>query len=292
MRRHILVILSVLVLAFSGLASASSGPVTYSVTINTSSISGTVGSFDLNYNPGPLVTQAASLQIVRFAGNGTLAGSPALAGDVSGALPATITFDNGTAFNDYFQRFTFGSTLSFDVTLSGPALSSPDGVSTSGTTFTFSMFSDAAGTQPVLTTNTADGFAFLINVNLDGTTTLTNFSNFATITRCSAPTITALTANPNVLWPPNHKMVPVNVSASTSGGCGSVSCKIIAVSSNEPVGQDGDWGITGDLTLNLRSERLGSGTGRIYTITVQCTDSSGNATTGTVTVTVPHDQGK
>jgi len=285
-------ILGVLVLAFSGLASASSGPVTYSVTIDTSSISGTVGSFDLNYNPGPLVTQAASLQIVKFAGNGALAGSPALTGDVSGALPATITFDNGTAFNDYFQGFTFGSTLSFEVTLFGPALSSPDGVSTSGTTFTFSMFSDAAGTQPVLTTDTTDGFTFLINVNLDGTTTLTNFSNFATITRCSAPTITALTATPNVLWPPDHKMIPVQVSTSTLGGCGTVSCKIIAVASNAPVDPDGDWVITGDLTLNLRSDRLGNGTGRIYTITVQCTDSSGNAAIGTVTVTVPHDQGK
>src|SRR5579859_4242167 len=143
-------ILSVLVLAFSGLASASTGAVTYTVTINTSSISGTVGSFDLNYNPGPLTTQGASLQVVKFAGNGTTTGSPALAGHVSGTLPATITLDNGTAFNDYFQGFTFGSTLSFNVTLFGPALSSPDGASASGTTFAFSLFSDAAGTQPAL----------------------------------------------------------------------------------------------------------------------------------------------
>src|ERR1022692_2623348 len=127
-------------------AVASAGPITYDVTIDTSSILGTAGSLDFNFNPGPLVTQAASLQILSFASNGTLAGSPTLTGDVAGSLPAALTFDNGTAFNDYFDAFTFGSTLSFKVSLFGPALSSPDGASTSGSTFAFSMFSDAAGT--------------------------------------------------------------------------------------------------------------------------------------------------
>ena len=86
-----------------------------------------------------------------------------------------LTFDNGTGFNDYFEGFTFGSTLSFQVSLYGPAFSSPDGTSTSGSTFAFSMFSDPAGTMPALTTDTTDGFAFTVDVNLDGTTTVTNF---------------------------------------------------------------------------------------------------------------------
>ena len=92
-----------------------------------------------------------------------------------------MTFDNGTVFNDYFEGFTFGSTLSFQVSLYGPALSSPDGMSTSGSTFAFSMFSDAAGTIPALTTDTTDGFAFTADVNLDGTTPVTNFSTQTTV---------------------------------------------------------------------------------------------------------------
>src|ERR1035441_4720991 len=68
---------------------ASAGPITYNVTVNTSSIAGTAGSLDLNFNPGPQVTQAANLQILNFASNGTLAGSPSLTGDVSGTLPGT-----------------------------------------------------------------------------------------------------------------------------------------------------------------------------------------------------------
>jgi hypothetical protein len=166
-------------LCFASMASAA--PITYDVTVDSSSISGTVGSFDFNFNPGPLVTQAASLQILNFTSNGTLAGSPTLMGDVAGALPATLTFDNGTAFNDYFEGFTFGSTLSFQVSLFGPALSSPDGTSTSGSTFAFSMFSDAAGTIPTLTTDKINGLAFTVDVNLDGTTTVANLSTQTTI---------------------------------------------------------------------------------------------------------------
>jgi len=166
-------------LCFASMASAA--PITYDVTVDTSSISGTAGSLDFNFNPGPLVTQTASLQILDFTSDGVLGGSPSLTGDVAGALPSTLTFDNGTGFNDYFEGFTFGSILSFQVSLYGPALSSPDGTSTSGSTFAFSMFSDAAGTIPALTSDTTDGFAFTVDVNLDGTTTVTNFSAQTTV---------------------------------------------------------------------------------------------------------------
>jgi YD repeat-containing protein len=113
------------------------------------------------------------------------------------------------------------------------------------------------------------------------------------------PNIASINANPNVLWPSNHKMVPVTVSISSSDNCDTNPiCKITSVSSNEPDNGSGDdntipdWEITGDLTLNLRAERSGTGSGRIYTFTVTCTDDSKNSSTGTVIVTVPHDKGK
>jgi hypothetical protein len=53
-----------------------------------------------------------------------------------------------------------------------------------------------------------------------------------------------------------------------------------------------DWEITGDLTLNLRSERSGQGDGRVYTVDILCTDASVNPATTIVTVAVPHDRGK
>jgi len=173
---------SLLIASFVCFASvASAAPITYDVTVNSAALFGLAGSFDFNFNPGPLVTQSASLQILNFSSDGTLAGSPVLTGNVAGALPGTLTFDNGTGFNDYFEGFKYGSTLSFQVSLFGPALSSPNGTSTSGSTFAFSMFADAAGTIPVLTTNTTNGFAFTVDVNLDGSTTVTNFSPSTTV---------------------------------------------------------------------------------------------------------------
>lgn len=160
---------------------ASAGQITYQVSVNTASVAGTTGSFDFQFNPGPLITQAASLDILAFGGNGSLVGSPILTGNVLGALPGTVTFQNSTPFNDYFQGFTYGSSLIFDVHLYGPALCCPNGTATSGSTFAFSMFGDPAGTIPVLTTDTTDGFAFLINVNLDGTTTVLNYSLETTV---------------------------------------------------------------------------------------------------------------
>jgi hypothetical protein len=67
------------------------------------------------------------------------------------------------------------------------------------------------------------------------------------------------------------------------------------VSSNEPQNGLGDgnmapdWEITGDDTVNLRAERSGRRSGRVYTIAVTCTDACGNNSTGNVVVNVPHD---
>jgi hypothetical protein len=115
----------------------------------------------------------------------------------------------------------------------------------------------------------------------------------------SPPSIDTLTANPNVLWPPNHKMVPVTVSVVASDIVdNALACQIVSVSSNEPVNGTGDgdtapdWEVTGDLTVDLRAERSGQGSGRVYAINVGCTDDSGNSATALTTVTVPHDQGK
>ncbi len=103
--------------------------------------------------------------------------------------------------------------------------------------------------------------------------------------------ITGLTATPSVLWPPNHKMAPVTVTAYSEDSCGPEPlCKIVSVASNESIGST-DWALTGNLTVNLRAEREGKGSGRVYTLTVRCANDDDSAM-GKVTVTVPHDQGK
>lgn len=125
----------------------------------------------------------------------------------------------------------------------------------------------------------------------------TTCTTTVTVQDTTPPVIRRVIASPNVLWPANHKMVPVRVSVLATDVCGEVRSRITSVRCNEAVNSTGDgntspdWEITGPLTLKLRAERAGNGSGRIYYITVQSTDAAGNSTTGRTIVTVPHSQG-
>jgi len=115
----------------------------------------------------------------------------------------------------------------------------------------------------------------------------TNGSLSFSVADTTAPVIQNLTATPNVLSPANKKPVAVTVSATVSDHCdGAPFTRITSITSNEATAP-GDIQITGNLTANLVADRNASGNGRIYTITVQSTDASGNTSSGTVTVTVP-----
>jgi hypothetical protein len=110
----------------------------------------------------------------------------------------------------------------------------------------------------------------------------------------TAPVIHSVAASPNVLWPPNHEMRDVTVAVSVTDDIDPLPLtRIIEVTSNEPelgIGSGDyapDWEITGSLTLRLRAERSGAGSGRVYTIKVQSTDFFGNASVASTTVTVP-----
>jgi endo-1,4-beta-xylanase len=77
--------------------------------------------------------------------------------------------------------------------------------------------------------------------------------------------------------------------------------RLVSIASNESASAPGSGSTspdvqgaafgTDDRQFQLRAERSGQGSGRIYTITYEATDASGNATSGTVTVTVPRSQG-
>lgn len=114
----------------------------------------------------------------------------------------------------------------------------------------------------------------------------------ATVRKVHAPTIGSVTATPNVLWPPKSQMVPVTLIVDvTDNSDPAPVCTITNANSSEDVFEPA-WEITGPLTLELRAQRYGMFEGRIYTITVTCTNSSELSSTATTTVIVPHDQGK
>lgn len=165
---------------------------------------------------------------------------------------------------------------------------------------------DIAAGEPPTTALVEYTAALPLGINTLAVTATDSFGNVST---CSAtitvvdtipPVIVSTSVSPEVLWPPNHKMIPVRVSAVVTDACSATTWEIVSVSSSQAVDARGsgqtspDWTITGDETVMLRAERSGNGkVARVYTITVLATDASGNQSTpSTVTVTVPHDQGK
>ena len=125
------------------------------------------------------------------------------------------------------------------------------------------------------------------------------FPRSVTVTGCNTPpAITGVSANPAVLWPPNQKMVDVTVSYDVTAKCGGPPVCALSVASNEPAGGAGngdtspDWIVLGPHNLDLRAERAGTDSARIYTITINCQDRLHQSAKETVTVTVPHDHSK
>ncbi|MEZ4661546.1 MAG: hypothetical protein R2911_28680 [Caldilineaceae bacterium] len=110
-----------------------------------------------------------------------------------------------------------------------------------------------------------------------------------------APTV-EVTVSPDSLWPPNHKYVRVEATLTITDFDPSPTVTV-AAESNEPDNGTGNGDKPNDIVIidnthfDLRAERAGSGTGRIYTITYQVTDACGNSTTASAQVTVAHDQG-
>jgi hypothetical protein len=113
----------------------------------------------------------------------------------------------------------------------------------------------------------------------------------------TAPVFLALSVSPNVLNNANRAMVPITVSVSTGDNCDSAPVsRILSISSDEPVtghadNTSPDWVVGSGLTGEVRAECVKKGDGRIYTITVICTDASGNSSTATTTVLVPSKNG-
>ncbi|HVA46390.1 MAG TPA: FG-GAP-like repeat-containing protein [Pirellulales bacterium] len=142
----------------------------YQVTIDTSSLAGTAGFVDLQFNPGALPdAQAADVVISQFAGGAGTLGNATLTGAASGSLANTVQLANTSILNELTQALTYGGTLSFDVTLEGDALKLPlDGLF--GSMFSLTLLG-ADGVTPVDTT-AADGTALKIGVSPDGTTSL------------------------------------------------------------------------------------------------------------------------
>jgi len=113
----------------------------------------------------------------------------------------------------------------------------------------------------------------------------------------TAPVVTA-GANPNALWPPNHKFTPVTVAGSVADASGGLPSLVhyqvvdeygqVQPAGTASVGSQGNY----SFVVNLQASRAGKDKdGRLYTILVTAIDQAGNTGSARTFVVVPHDQG-
>ena len=116
-----------------------------------------------------------------------------------------------------------------------------------------------------------------------------------------APPSIQIALSPSILWPPNHVLADIHAVVEVTDDCDPApSIQLVSIVSSEPdTGPDPDdlpadiqeaqLGAA-DFAFLLRSERLGTGDGRTYTVCYRAEDHAGNSRDACVVVTVPHDQ--
>jgi hypothetical protein len=265
-----------------------------------------IGAYEADTTP-PVLTVPANMAVeatgpagavVTFAASATddVGGVPVDGVPVICTPPSGSTFTIGTTTVTCTATDLSGNTESAIFTVTVQDTTAPvivphanmttDATSASGAivTYTSPSWTDAVAGSGTAGCVPTSGTTFQV-----GTTTVTctatdaaGNTGSASFTVTVTSTIT-VTATPSTIWPPNKKMVPVKLVVTPADA----TAYIVSVTCNEAIAAS-DWKITGPLTVDLRADRNGNGTGRIYTIKV----AYGTASTTTVVVKVPHDQGK
>ncbi len=117
------------------------------------------------------------------------------------------------------------------------------------------------------------------------------------------PSIQSATISPTFLWPPEHEMITMTITAAMTdenpaGELPTWFVESVASNQDELGGGQGDYypdwliGANGE-SLQLRAERCGTLEIRVYTVTIRARDVAGNESVNAVTFDVPvtHDQG-
>lgn len=155
------------------------------------------------------------------------------------------------------------------------------------------------GARPVVC-SPASGSTFPLGATLVNCTATDLHGNsaqgsFLVTVRDTTPPVLHVTLSPQILWPPNKKLIPITAKIQVNDLCDpNPTVTLVSISSNDPdddpIDIQGAVLGTDDRTFLLRARRADKGASRVYTVTYRALDHSGNATTATAIVSVPQDR--
>ena len=161
--------------------------------------------------------------------------------------------------------------------------------------------SDSAGQVKFTYTGTAEG-EDTINaaITVDGSRqTETATKTWEPGPSNTPPDCSSVRSDVTKLWPPNHKFRLIALGGATDPDGDAVTLTVTGVTQDEPLNGSGDGDTSPDAKAGpaprqvyVRAERSGKGNGRVYRIAFTADDGNEGQCTGSVSVGVPHDQGK
>lgn len=106
-----------------------------------------------------------------------------------------------------------------------------------------------------------------------------------TVTDNESPSLSPIVLSLKRLWPANGRMKDVAVRYISADNSNESSC-LLSISSNDSDSTSRDWEVVNNQLIRLKALRLRNGMARVYTVTVTCTDASGNMTKRTTGISV------
>ncbi|UCB43342.1 MAG: hypothetical protein JSV77_01460 [Dehalococcoidales bacterium] len=219
---------------------------------------------------------------------------------------AKLTASDGASYDE----FGYSVSISGDTIVVG-AYGDDDNGSYSGSAYIFQKpilgWTGMTETEKLIASDATDYDFFGISVSISGYTAVVGADGdngvglwrgsayvFVIVPPNSPPVIDSVNADPDILWPPNHKPVDVTITVVATDPDGAEDIDKITYSVLDEYGVYNvpETDIPEDGIISLIAERNGDDQdGRLYIITIIVYDFGGMTDTTTIEIVVPHDNG-
>ena len=199
----------------------------------------------------------------------------------------------GAQFNDAWKTFTDVTPPAIVPHIAGPLGSAGWYIGDATVTWevrdTQSSILATAGCDDAVVTADTSGVTFTCTATSHGGTA----SASVTVKRDATPPNVTCEPARSFLWPPNRKLVPVDLAVTvTDASAGAAGFTLTSASGGDTDDDLADFDVgTPDVSGSARAERAGNEEDRVYTLAYTGRDAAGNTHRCAAEIVVPHDQG-